>query len=111
MFTRAIVRRPAPNFADGLTTAANLGVPDYARAMLQHEAYCAALERCGLALVRLGADSNYPDSTFVEDAAVITHDCAVLTRPGAPSRLSEIAQMRETLQKLFSSLFEIQPPG
>ncbi len=52
MFTRAIVRPPAPNFADGLTTV-DLGPPDYQRALKQHEDYCAALERCGLTLIRL----------------------------------------------------------
>ena len=52
MFRRAIVRPPAANFADGLTTV-DLGAPDVARALAQHEAYCRALERCGLALTRL----------------------------------------------------------
>jgi dimethylargininase len=44
MFTRAIVCPHAPNFGDGLTTA-NLGPPDYERALAQHEAYCAASEQ------------------------------------------------------------------
>jgi dimethylargininase len=41
MFTRAIVRTPGPNFAEGLTTS-ELGRPDYQLALQQHEAYCAA---------------------------------------------------------------------
>ncbi len=69
MFTRAIVRPPAQNFSEGLTTAA-LGKPDYERALRQHEAYCAALEKCGLTLTKLEADERYPDSCFVEDTAV-----------------------------------------
>ena len=52
MFTRAIVRPPGANFADGLTTV-DLGVPDYTLALEQHRQYCAALEQCGLELVRL----------------------------------------------------------
>src|SRR5207302_7639211 len=70
MLTSAVVRAPAPNFFEGLTTA-GLGAPNYGRALEQHEAYCAALERCGLRLTRLKADPNYPDSTFVEDTAVV----------------------------------------
>ena len=35
-FERAIVRPPAENFADGLTTA-ELGAPDWRRAVAQHE--------------------------------------------------------------------------
>jgi dimethylargininase len=110
MFTRAIVRPPAPNFAEGLTTAA-LGKPDYELALRQHGAYCAALERCGLRLFRLEADPNFPDSTFVEDVAVLTEHCAILTRPGALSRRGEVASMRPVVRNLFASVQEIQSPG
>src|ERR1051326_7039050 len=70
VFTKAIVRPPSGNFAAGLTTA-ELGTPDYHLALEQHAAYCAALEQCGLQLIKLAADERYPDSCFVEDAAII----------------------------------------
>jgi dimethylargininase len=108
--TRAIVRPPAPNFAEGLTTA-GLGPPAYEMAREQHEAYCRTLERCGLELTRLEPDSAFPDSTFVEDTAVITGRGAVLTRPGAPSRRGEVELIRETLSLYFTHLHEIASPG
>ena len=124
MFSKAIVRPPAPNFAEGLTSA-GLGAPDFRRALEQHEAYCAALERCGLTLIRLDADPDYPDSCFVEDTAVVIPEfafqCArvptptrvVLTRPGAASRTGEVASMRAALEQTAPELAieEIQPPG
>jgi dimethylargininase len=110
MFTRAIVRTPAPNFAEGLTTA-GLGRPDYELALRQHEAYCAALERCGLTLKRLEPDPNYPDSTFVEDVAILSKRCAVLTRPGAPCRRGEVESLRNVLAQFFPSLHEIESAG
>src|SRR6267142_3491123 len=110
MFTRAIVRRPASNFADGLSTT-GLGTPHYERALEQHEAYCTALEQCGLTLTRLEPDPNYPDSTFVEDTAILTERCAVLARPGASSRAGEVASMREVLKTFFPSVPAIQAPG
>lgn len=110
MFTRAIVRPPARNFAEGLTTA-DLGTPNYERARKQHEAYCAALEQCGLTLIRLAADPRYPDSTFVEDTAVLTEKCALLTRPGAESRAGEVASIGEVLSDFYPSPLSIQPPG
>lgn len=110
MFTRAIVRPPAPNFAEGLTTA-GLGAPDCERALEQHEAYCLALEQCGLTLTRLDPDPKHPDSTFVEDAAVLTKRCAVVTRPGAPSRRGEVESMRSVLSQFFPSFHEIKSPG
>jgi dimethylargininase len=110
MFHHAIVRPPATSFADGLTTA-NLGAPDVMRALLQHAGYCAALESLGLALTRLPEDPRFPDSTFVEDTAVVAEKVAVLTRPGAPSRAGETAAMRPLLESLDRPFFAIEAPG
>lgn len=110
MFTRAIVRPPASNFAEGLTTV-DLGPPNYEFALAQHEAYCAALEQCGLRLTRLEPDPLHPDSTFVEDTAVLTDKCAVITRPGAPSRAGEVASIKKVLTDFYSGILSIQPPG
>ncbi len=119
MFTNAIVRPPAANFAKGLTTQ-NLGAPDYARALKQHAAYCDALEQCGLRLTRLEADERYPDSTFVEDTAVIVPalpgyqagaSCVILTRPGAPGRVEEVNGVAGSLSRFFPELHSIREPG
>jgi len=110
MFRRAIVRRPAENFADGQTTV-DLGVPDFEKTLAQHGRYCEALVSCGLALTRLPADPRHPDSTFVEDTALIAPGGAILTRPGAPSREDEVADMEPALHEFFPALRRIQPPG
>ncbi|HKC24958.1 MAG TPA: N(G),N(G)-dimethylarginine dimethylaminohydrolase, partial [Thermoanaerobaculia bacterium] len=106
----AIVRPPAETFADGLTTA-GLGAPDFDTALVQHAGYCEAIEVCGLALTRLPPDARHPDSTFVEDTAVITDRCVVLTRPGAPSRAGETAAMRPVLAALGLPVEEFGAPG
>src|SRR6185436_13819922 len=90
---------------------ASLGAPDLARARAQHERYCAALSELGLALVHLPPDERFPDSTFVEDAAVLTPGRAVITRPGAASRLGETEAVEEALRELFPRLERIEPPG
>jgi len=110
VFTRAIVRTPSANFADGLTSV-DLGKPNYPVALEQHAAYCRALEDCGLTLTRLSADERYPDSTFVEDTAVLTECGAVITRPGAASRLGEIEEIRSVLLDHYPRVFEIREPG
>ena len=109
-FRHAIVRPPASTFASGLTTVA-LGTPDLERALAQHERYCAALVELGLELVRLDPLPDFPDSTFVEDTAVLTPRLAVLTRPGAPSRAGEVAAMEVDLARCFERVARIQPPG
>jgi dimethylargininase len=110
VFSRAIVRPPGANFAEGLTSVRS-GAPVYAQALKQHDAYCAALEECGLKLVRLQADERYPDSTFVEDVAVITGRGAMLMHPGAPSRTGEVEGVKEALAKFYSALSFIKNPG
>ena len=110
MLQCAIVRLPSTNFADGLTTV-DLGAPDVGRAMAQHEAYCEALERCGLRVTRLPEDLQHPDSTFVEDTAILTRSRAILTRPGAPSRIGEVAAIRRPLSAFYQQFAEISTPG
>jgi dimethylargininase len=100
MFTKAIVRPPGDSFASGLTSV-DLGAPVLELALQQHEAYCRALEDCGLSLTRLEPDERYPDSTFVEDTAVLTERGAVITRPGATSRRGETEEIERVLREQF----------
>ncbi len=109
-FTRAIVRPPSANFFTGHTTA-DLGKPHYSTALKQHAAYCDVLEKCGLTLTVLPPDSQYPDSTFVEDAAILTERCAVITRPGAESRRGEVTMIEQQLAKSFELIERIEAPG
>ena len=109
-FKRAIVCPPAGNFAEGLTTV-SLGRPVFERALEQHRAYCEALEVAGLRVIALAPDAEYPDSTFVEDAAVVTPEWAVITRPGAASRSGEIVRMTEVLAEYYPKLDGIRAPG
>jgi dimethylargininase len=110
VFKHAIVRTPGVNFAQGLTSV-DLGVPLYEQVLAQHARYCEALLACGLAITTLAEDPDHPDSTFVEDTAVLTGRGAVLTRPGARSREGEVAAMRPVLCDLFPDLLEIEAPG
>jgi dimethylargininase len=109
-FTRAIVRPPAETFAAGITSS-DLGPPDLALAREQHEAYCRTLERLGLSLIRLAPDPEFPDSTFVEDAAIVTTRGAILTCPGAASRAGEVAAIGAALGGWFPGLDRITGPG
>ena len=109
MYTKAIVRKPGGNFADGLTTA-NSGKPDLKKSLRQHEAYCNALKKCGLDVIILEADENYPDGCFVEDTAIVTEKMAVITKPGAPERLGEEEKIAAVLS-IYKPLEAIALPG
>ena len=109
-FTIAIVKPPCARFAAGLTSV-DLGEPDLDRACEQHRAYCHALEACGLEVVQLSADEKHPDSTFVEDTAVLTARGAIITRPGAESRRAEIDTIEPVLRRYYKDLHSIREPG
>jgi dimethylargininase len=108
-FRRALARAPGPRFADGLTRV-DLGAPDLERALAQHRAYCAALAACGVTVDVLPPDAH-PDSTFVEDTAVVVPGCAVLTRPGAPSRAAEVDAIEPALRARVERVVRIEAPG
>ena len=109
MFTKAIVRKPASTFANGISSS-NLGSPDINLALKQHDAYCEALIKCGLELTVLDPDPNYPDSCFVEDTAVVTQDFGVITRPGDKRRLGEEIKIRKVLLLMKIILLLIWKP-
>lgn len=110
LFIRAIVKTPCQAMVDGISSA-DLGLPDYQKALLQHADYTEALKECGLQVTVLAADDNFPDSTFVEDTALLTDRCAILTNPGAPSRTHETQSMLMVLQDFYEKVERIEPPG
>lgn len=110
MFTKAIVRIPCKNLVNGLTTA-DLGKPNYESAIIQHHKYVQTLKDCGLDVIILEADEHYPDSTFVEDTALLIPKCAIITNPGAPSRKGEILQIKKELIGLYGNVEQILNPG
>ena len=89
-----------------------MGVPDATLALQQHAAYCAALERNGCTVVVSPANESLPDSTFVEDTALILpgHG-AMITRPGAVSRRDEVQVIHQALHSFFLTFEEITAPA
>lgn len=99
MFNHVIVKKPGKSYVEGLTTS-DLGVPNYDELLVQHENYVGALKKCGVEVVYLEADEQFPDSTFVEDTAVLTKEFAVITNPGADSRNGEVEAIRPAVSTI-----------
>ncbi len=104
------MREVAQSFENGLTTS-NLGKPNYNLTCKQHQKYVEALKKCGLMVTELTPEKQYPDSTFVEDPAIVTERCAIITSPGALSRRGEEVKIREVLGTLYENVEQIHPPG
>ena len=59
----------------------------------------------------LPKDEQYPDSTFVEDVALLTKECAIITKPGAASRRGETTAIKEVIKDFYTNIVEIRDPG
>ena len=73
-------------------------------ANLQHQAYCAMLERCGAKVIVLDENLACPDSVFVEDPIIVFDEVAVLTSMGVESRRKE----SEAMERVFSKCRKIE---
>jgi dimethylargininase len=110
MFKHAIIRDVSKNFQNGITTS-KLGKPVYSTALFQHKDYSDALEKCGLKILSLEAEEKFPDSTFVEDTAVVNEDFAIIANLGAPSRKGEEVEIKQVLEKFYDIVESIEKPG
>lgn len=106
----AVTRAVSPRLAECELTHLPRDPIDVAKAIADHERYEAALRSCGARVVRAPEEPTLPDAVFVEDAALVLDEVAIITRPGAPSRRPEIESMAGVLSA-YRSLRRIQPPG
>jgi dimethylargininase len=83
---------------------------DVDRARAQHRAYERTLEEAGCTIVRVEAAPELPDAMFVEDAAVVLDDVAIVMRPGAPSRRAETPAVADLVGR-YRPLRFIEAPG
>jgi dimethylargininase len=106
----ALTREVSPSFARCEITHLPRQPIDVSRAQRQHLAYEQTLERLGCTVRRLAAGPDMPDCVFVEDAAVVLDEVAIITRPGAPSRRGEVAAVSAALAD-YRPLLHIAAPG
>jgi dimethylargininase len=94
---KAIVREISPRFADCELTHKSRVPIDLELANQQHDVYRDALRSAGCEVIVLPSEPDLPDSVFVEDAALVLDEVAVITRPGANSRKPETLSISAAL--------------
>nr|XP_057928874.1 N(G),N(G)-dimethylarginine dimethylaminohydrolase 1 isoform X1 [Doryrhamphus excisus] len=106
-YTHAIVRGTPNSLATEALRSSQAEV-DVAKAQREHDAYVRVLRTTlGLEILELPADETLPDCVFVEDAAVVCGDTALVTRPGAESRRGETEAMKCALKELNLNVVEM----
>jgi dimethylargininase len=106
----AITRKVSPNIHLCELSHLERQPINYANAVKQHDEYEGALAKYGCKVFGLEAEPDLPDSVFVEDAAVVFDELAIITLPGANSRKPETESVAEAL-KPYRKLSFIQEPG
>ncbi len=109
-FSRAITRQPSRAIVDGLR-AIDTGTPNLNQMLKDHASYVTALKSTGAEVVVLPALEDFPDAVFVEDTALCLPQGAVLMRPGAATRMGEVAHMAPALAKFYDDVLDISGPG
>lgn len=110
----ALVKRPGEAFGRAFGDPAHgfLRPVDLPRAQREHDALRALLERVGVVVHELGAETASPDLVYTFDPALVTDRGAVLLRSGKPNRRGE----EEALAAFFAArgipiLGNIEAPG
>ncbi len=106
-FTHAITRAPAQSVTGGLR-AADSGNPDPATFAGHHALYVQTLRETGAKVIELPPLEAFPDSTFVEDAALCLGEGVVLMRPGAPTRAGEVAEIAPALREIYTTVRSVE---
>lgn len=101
MAGKAFTRSVGPKLGECALTHLDRAPIDVAAASLQHDGYEQALRDAGLEVIRLPHLPEHADGVFVEDTALLINGHAIITRPGAPSRASEIESTALGLEPHF----------
>jgi len=105
----AITRDVSPRFNECEITHIERSVIDVDIARTQHRGYVDALEQLGCTVLELPAETDLPDSVFVEDTAFILPHIAVITQPGADSRKPEIESIAQALSPHIKTVHLREP--
>lgn len=106
----AITRQISPRFAECEITHIERLPINVELAREQHAGYTQALRELGCHAIELPEEADLPDSVFVEDAAFILPEAAVVTRPGAESRRPETKSIAAALLP-YRPLISLREPA
>jgi len=106
----AITRQVSPSINQCELTFHAKKPIDVEKAIAQHEAYEECLRALGARVVSLAAEPDLPDAVFVEDAAIVVDEVAVIPVMGAASRRPETESLGRALSA-YRPLQFMDPPA
>lgn len=106
----ALTHIPSPHMQGGERTYVPREAIDGRRIVDEHAAYCRLLADCGVRVRTLDMNSTLPDCAFIEDAAVVLDEIAVLCSMGAASRRAEPEGIEPVLRE-YRDIQRVEPPA
>ena len=106
----AITREVSPAIARCALTHLERRPIDYKLACAQHRAYVQCLKDLGCEVIMLPTEPDLPDSVFIEDAAIVLDELAIITRPGHETRRAETPSIEEALRP-YRPIERIEAPA
>jgi dimethylargininase len=107
---RALMHVPSPRMQQCQLTFVGKEVLDPGRIAEQHAGYMEMLLRCGIEVRLLEIYPELPDCVFVEDAAIVLDDVAILTSMGSESRREESLRIEPVIRE-YRDVRRIQLPA
>lgn len=108
---KALVRELSPQFAIGaLRTHKALSI-DLSLAKKQHQDYISALAQCNVHIIQIPAEDGCPDSSFVEDTAVVVDNRVLITNSAVKSRSKERLGVRNIFEELNYTVVNMDHPA
>ncbi|HLJ94157.1 MAG TPA: arginine deiminase family protein [Gemmataceae bacterium] len=106
----ALTHLPSPSLDHGQRTHVARVSITHDLAVRQHGDYCQMLRDCGAQVRTLDVNRFLPDSTFIEDTAIVLDEVAVLTSMGTQARRGELAGIETELRK-YRELVRVEDPA
>lgn len=106
----AITRGVSPYFQQCELTFLSRQKIDIDKSVLQHRTYTKCLSDQGVRVVSLAADPYLPDAVFVEDAAIVLDEIAIIALMRVEKRRQEIDGVANALTR-FRKIEFLRPPA
>ena len=110
MYKNTVLKTTSETFVDGLSLS-EIGIPIYNHSTEQHKIYEELRKKNDFEINVLPENYNFPDSSFVEDIAVLTPTFVVMSNSDVPARMEEIFEMEPILNSFYDKIYYIQEPG
>ena len=107
---KAVTHKPSPLLKNCELTFLPRQKMDFQKTQIQHENYCDTLSKLGADVIILEENLDLPDCAFVEDAAIVLDEIAIITSMGVSTRRGETKLIEKKLAK-FRPLEKIKLPA